>query len=281
MNPRISKAEAKFLRDMSSILRAQFISGMEHYNIVNTMYFDWVASKEWADQIYKATHDMMGVILPTQGVLSARKVGVTITDFIDRPSVQHAIRRESMDFARAAGNATRDKLRSTLVDGVANGESIPELSKRVGNVFGYNIETEEYEKFDVSRLLDPSDPLVPLENWRAERIARTETAQASTLGDKQGWKETGVVQQAQWSANENACPFCLAMNGRVIDLDKDFFHKGATMTISHEGQRISMDFDYRAVSGPPLHPNCVCGLLPIIDERLSAAADEETVTGEP
>jgi len=82
---------------------------------------------------------------------------------------------------------------------------------------------------------------------RAEMAARTETSRAYTEGQIFEWREAGI-EKKQWHAIfVNTCDDCAAMNGKVIEL---------------EGKYAGLKDD--VLNGPPLHPNCMCDLYPVI-----------------
>lgn len=76
---------------------------------------------------------------------------------------------------------------------------------------------------------------------RAQRIARTETISASSQGAIEGYKESGVVQKVQFytSLDERTCEYCMEYHNKIYLI-------GDQMPI-------------------PLHPNCRCVYLPVID----------------
>ena len=80
---------------------------------------------------------------------------------------------------------------------------------------------------------------------RAMMIARTETARADIAGMIAGWKASGVVASKQWIVGEECCDECEEMDGEVVGLHDEF----------SDGS-----------DGPPLHPNCRCSLLGLVDE---------------
>jgi len=76
---------------------------------------------------------------------------------------------------------------------------------------------------------------------RAQRISRTETISASSQGAIEGYKESGVVQKVQFwtSLDERTCEYCMEYHNKIYLI-------GDQMPI-------------------PLHPNCRCVYLPVID----------------
>lgn len=72
---------------------------------------------------------------------------------------------------------------------------------------------------------------------RADMIARTETAFAETAGTIEGYAASGVVEGFEWSCDPAACDECLELDGTVRELGEE---------------------------GPPLHPNCLCAIAPVL-----------------
>lgn len=100
--------------------------------------------------------------------------------------------------------------------------------------------------------------LVPEEaGYMAERIARTETALASSRGAMLAW-ERGNVEKKEWLLAPGGCPMCSALVAQrpVVGVSETFAKAGEV----YGGSTVSRD-SY----GPPLHPNCRCALLPVIE----------------
>ena len=76
------------------------------------------------------------------------------------------------------------------------------------------------------------------EGYRAERIAATEAARAHHEGLRDAAVESGVVKGFEWITSSDPCPYCQDLNGKAIKLDGDL---------------------------PPLHPNCQCAVLEIVE----------------
>lgn len=84
------------------------------------------------------------------------------------------------------------------------------------------------------------------------KIARTETLRASNAGALDAYRESGVVSRAQWLTAPDCIDDCLAYNGKMVALGRSFF-----------------DADYGSGTQPPLHPNCRCTLIPVLDDEKS------------
>lgn len=79
---------------------------------------------------------------------------------------------------------------------------------------------------------------------RATVIARTETARADVEGNMTGYRELGV-EKKQWLTAPDSCDECHEIDGLVVGIDDEF---------------------PGGVGGPPLHPNCRCDVLPVIED---------------
>ena len=90
--------------------------------------------------------------------------------------------------------------------------------------------------------------------YQADRIVRTETAFAQTNALIEGWKQSGVVQGKEFLLAPEACVFCEAISKTW---------KGKNDKIEVKGKK-TMVADYRELQGAPIHPNCMCDILPVI-----------------
>jgi SPP1 gp7 family putative phage head morphogenesis protein len=82
---------------------------------------------------------------------------------------------------------------------------------------------------------------------RAMLIARTESSLAHNEGAVQSYIDSGVVEGKEWLIANDACDECLPYNGEVVGVN-EVFSNG----------------EY----SPPLHPNCRCTTIPVVNEDL-------------
>ena len=103
-----------------------------------------------------------------------------------------------------------------------------------------------------------------LKTTRADLIVRTETIRAWNLWSQMGRKESGVVEKKQryTAIDERVCEFCWPMNWKIVWLEANFFKQGDVL-IWDNGKE--MKLDYSNTPYPPLHPNCRCVILPVIE----------------
>ena len=97
--------------------------------------------------------------------------------------------------------------------------------------------------------------IMNIDEWRVQRLARTETHRSEQLGGldamKQIQDETGVKINKVWHLNPgtpNHCGECIALDGTVSSLDGDF----------------GVEFQAGMPQAADLHPNCSCYLTYIV-----------------
>jgi SPP1 gp7 family putative phage head morphogenesis protein len=111
------------------------------------------------------------------------------------------------------------------------------------------VERAESEGWSNGKLADAIQDAAVFDGARAETIARTETAAADVAGNVAGWRESGVVEAREWIvAQDEACEDCVLLGGQTAPIGAEF----------EDGD-------------PPLHPNCRCDVLPVLQED----ADED------
>ena len=77
--------------------------------------------------------------------------------------------------------------------------------------------------------------------YRAALIARTETAAAYVEGELQVYRESGM-KMVEWNAVDDSCPECTILDGKRFTIGD-------------------------AKGRQPLHPNCRCDFLPVLDDQ--------------
>lgn len=169
---------------------------------------------------------------------------------VENPNVEEFINDYSYKFAEEVMDVTTEDLQELFKQAMEGGESIRDITGRVKELFdGYS-------------------------TARAELIARTETIRASNYAAIESYKQSGVVRAKEWlvTSDDRLCPLCQEMDGTVIELDDNFVDFEDEFTGGGE----TMTADYEAVGGPPLHPNCRCTLIPVVDERYLPGNEQET-----
>ena len=169
---------------------------------------------------------------------------------VTNPEVQKFIDRYTVKLSNGVNNYTYVRARDILHDGLNKGESISQLTERVQEWAG-----------------KVGDGVRGLE-YRAANIARTESARAYVAGQEEAWKQTGVVRGKQWLLAPDPCDYCQAIadqfNNKTVNLGTAFLPQGATLTAKSGG---TMQLDYSETMGPPLHPQCRCDTIPILEDE--------------
>jgi hypothetical protein len=168
----------------------------------------------------------------------------------------------SLDLGLLSGKASEFVVEATNRAAIRMARSVSDsLAERVANIIRVGIE-ETATGTDVIGLLEEAG----FDENRAQTIARTESARAYTDGQNAAWEASGVVKGKTWLVSPYACEFCEAaakeFGEKSVGVKDAFYERGATLTAA-SGATMSLDFD--DTSGPPLHPNCRCSLLPVID----------------
>jgi hypothetical protein len=99
--------------------------------------------------------------------------------------------------------------------------------------------------------------------WRAELIARSETIRSSNAGAVSAYQQAGVMQK-EWLVTEDdrLCEFCSPMGGKVVGVETNFYSLGDQVT-TEAGNVLKINYEH--IGFPPLHPNCRCTILPVIE----------------
>jgi hypothetical protein len=168
----------------------------------------------------------------------------------------------SLDLGLLSGKASEFVVEATNRAAIRMARSVSDsLAERVSNIIRIGIE-ETATGTDVIGLLEEAG----FDENRAQTIARTESARAYTDGQNAAWEASGVVKGKTWLVSPFACEFCEAaakeFGEKSVGVNDAFYERGATIT-GASGATMALDFD--DTSGPPLHPNCRCSLLPVID----------------
>lgn len=152
---------------------------------------------------------------------------------------------QGAEFVSGIIETTRDNLRRELVQAFQQGESVDQIKGRIRQVF-------EQASGD-----------------RAETIARTEVLRASNFASDEAYNQSGIVEAKEWLVEQDnrLCEFCEPLNGKVVDVDGDWFKKGDSYTVTtREGKKRTIKFEKFDVRYPPLHPRCRCTLIPVLGE---------------
>lgn len=139
-----------------------------------------------------------------------------------------------LKLAQSITDTTNRAVTTALRNGLADGDAIPEIRKRVEEAW----------------------PDITAD--KAETIARTETARAYGEGQIAGWDEIGVKRK-EWLLSPNPCDLCVAIWRKgPVALTQPFVSLGETIA-----DQVN---DYMDINAPPGHPGCRCAVAAVFEE---------------
>lgn len=164
------------------------------------------------------------------------------------PHVESKIRAQCLQFCQATNQTTTkalntalDKLRNELVAGiVTHGEGLDALTARVMSVFDQ------------------------AEEWRARRIAATETSRAVHAAQETAALDTGIVAGFEWLISGDACPLC-----QQVATEAKRIKAGQAFAIVGDNPH------YSTIRHPPLHPNCQCAMVEVLTPEYGGPENPE------
>lgn len=194
----------------------------------NSLFDQWLYPQGPAKrELEKAYKDVATKLIQQAGKREATKYDLSVNWDVFNPNIDKWLKKYAPKYSGEIEGTSYDELKAKLLEGWEAGESIPDLTKRVNEVF------DGWEK------------------WRAERLARTESIRGSNQGALETYRASGVVDRVMWlytPLGEEDCKTCGPLDGKVVELGEDFF-----------------DADYGDGNAPPRHCNCRCTVLPILE----------------
>lgn len=145
------------------------------------------------------------------------------------PDYQAIIKKNVQKFAGSMLQTEQDRMVSIIKAGLEEGLSIPNIRRNMSEAFDSMSKTQ------------------------AEAISRTEVSRASSEAAVDAWKQTGEVEGKQWVTTDGGSDDeCQELDGEIVwELGGNFYEA--------EGEFQNGD--------PPLHPNCQCVVIPVVDRE--------------
>jgi SPP1 gp7 family putative phage head morphogenesis protein len=186
------------------------------------------ASGAFKDMLTDSTYDLFIQEMKEEGQNHLDDLDLHAAFDVDNPRIQKWLEEYCPKLSKNLEEVNIDDLKRVLREGIGEGEGIPDLAKRVNELF------ESYDRV------------------RAEMIARTETIRASNQSALEAYRQSGVVKQKTWlvAEDERTCDICIGYgNQDPIGLDESY---GTT--------------DYETIYVPPAHPSCRCAVTSYFEE---------------
>lgn len=217
---------------------SKFASAQEEY-VTGKINASDKAYEEWLFSVKDASEELAALLAPIVIELMQSQAQDVAT-FVNgnlleiTPEIKNFVDSNMKQIAGLYNEDTIKALQKSINEGATQGESLVKIKKRVESVF--------------------SDA----KGYRAERIARTESARHANYGAELSYKQSGY-SSVKWITNPNACEFCRTFEGQVRTIGGKYIGVGGVVTTESGNQ---MSIDYRDIEVPPLHPNCKCSLVP-------------------
>ncbi len=202
----------------------------------------WLDWGKWLITFEEYGQLFLPEVIGDKGQLEMEKLLIGIDFDIENPRVSAFIANRSFRFSFDTNRKTKEDLREVLQESILAGEGVPEMTKRVNEVFGF------------------------AKKHRAERIARSEIIRASNFGAEQAYLQSEVVVRKKWivSRDERLCPYCEPMAGKEVVLGMVYFQRGDVLHNPDPESIATLRLDYEDIFHPPLHPQCRCTLSPVL-----------------
>jgi hypothetical protein len=202
---------------------------------------------DWDDEMARACVPYISATWDARGKKTMARLGLDPAAFsVTNPELRRAVRSASLAFCKSTNETTDEqlgraltRLRAELEKGLVDrGESVRLLTDRVKGVFNR------------------------AEEFRARRIAATESARAYHAAQLWADEKSGVVAGLELLLSSDACPLCrkIATECKRVRLGQAFAVIG-----DHP--------DYGSIRHPPIHPNCQCSMVEVLTPEHGGPAD--------
>lgn len=203
---RFKSDEDRFAKTMRAIYARQLDSVISTLNrTVNDAVEAPFNMARWITEYERAGEPLLMSTITKTAVTAASQVGVDLSDDLSEleglaTAVDVQAGRQAAEFAKTANETLWNELRSVIGDGLDNGDTVEGLTARI------------------HRILGPDSA-----EWRARRIAATETTKAVSWGDMEVWRMTDVKEKT-WVTQQdgNVRDSHVALEGVTIRIDDAF-----------------------------------------------------------
>jgi len=125
-------------------------------------------------------------------------------------------------------------LNDTIKEGIAAGENVKEIEKRINEVYDYT------------------------DKVRAELMAKTTTFDISNQATNDAFVQSGVVKTKKWytAQDERVCPMCAPLHAKEVSVEATFYKEGDHIAGGSPSASAFLDMPWA-----PLHPRCRCTVV--------------------
>jgi HK97 family phage portal protein len=179
---------------------------------------------KWQVDFKNANESLYQDALLMAGTEAIQQVNVDISFDLKHPRALEWISKNALKKATWMVETLKEEIRGILYDGIDQGLSINDMAGSISSFFDLQAD------------------------YRAERIARTETIASYAQGSLEGYRQSGVVKMKRWltAGDDRVDPECAENEDQGAIGLEDHFKNGG--------------------DAPPVHPNCRCSLVPVVQE---------------
>lgn len=213
----------------------------EQKGYINKKGLDYELLMKYYALYYLFLRPQAETIIQEQGTRAMAELDLdTEKTFIQTDKIKKEIRQKIQSIAKSVDAVTDEKLAQVVEQALANHLWPTEIKQEISKVFD------------------------DLSTRRLDTIVRTEAIRFGTYAEQKAWEQSGVVgsKQRRTALDERRCEHCASMHGKKIGLQDNFFKQWSVM-IGENGGKLKLD--YENVIGSPLHPNCRCDMIPLLE----------------
>lgn len=238
------KYEKEYLKAVEPVMKAQKAEVIAQINPKKLAD----AGFNVKDEAEKMTDTTIGIFIALakeQGAIAAQFVGSKESSFDFTKVMEKYIRDSVLKASLGFTEDTEEEVSKAIQEGLEAEESLAKIAKRIDSIY--------------ENVLGIKTP-----GYRIERIARTEVIKTSNEITEAAYRQSGLVKKKEWIANPGACQFCQALDGTIVRLGATFVEKDGSIEGDEGG---TYKNTYEDVKHPPVHPDCRCGLIPVIEGK--------------
>lgn len=267
-NPKLSPNEQGIADALQETWAAQRAAILPKVRLKGTD-FDQLAHPEWAATTAAAAEPFMLDTATRGGRAALREVAgeldkplaTALESFVNSNDLHAFVEKETFRFASRANDVIVSDLKASFIEGTQAGDSLLAMRDRIKSTF------------DIKGYLLPDGTRASkhVKSWKSTMIARTEAKRSTTTGKDVAWRNEGFTTK-EWKASNDACPFCMDMDGKQESMGGNFWNEGEFQDVTSDAfgadddgnpKSRAMKHDFSDVIGPPLHINCRCEILPV------------------
>lgn len=148
-------------------------------------------------------------------------------------------------------------------DGGTGTPPAPFVQGLIGAYIAHHLDSSRIQLQEL--LADADAPLEAVEGRIAEwvekrpgKVALNETIRTANAIALEQMRASGVTRKV-WRSSGGSCPYCTGLNGRTVEIERDFF----TPDDSYQPEGAEQPLTFTSSIGhPPVHQGCDCSIAP-------------------